>query len=124
MGLTSVVVCGVVPVAAIMPVLLAGAYRQYRGAATTCKYEYKTVLTFPGRVVYTYIAPGVSYALHARRVVVHSVQSISTTIYSNTPYCALQYITHAIHNSFLRYKECLGMNKDTESVLTFPDRET
>ena len=32
MGITSVSVCGAVPVAAIVPVLLAGAYLHYRGA--------------------------------------------------------------------------------------------
>ena len=35
MGLTSAAVCGVVPVAAIVPILLPGAYRHYRGITTT-----------------------------------------------------------------------------------------
>ena len=42
MGLTSVAVCEVVPVAAttvVPPVLLAGAYRYYRGAAAVYKME-------------------------------------------------------------------------------------
>ena len=35
MGLTSVAVCGEVPVAAIVPVVLAGAYRHYEYRGTT-----------------------------------------------------------------------------------------
>ncbi|CAN0416303.1 unnamed protein product [Laminaria digitata] len=34
MGSTSVAVCGVVPIAAVVPVLLAGAHRHYRGTTT------------------------------------------------------------------------------------------